>query len=126
MRYLQLPSAYCLLGTKPAILLAAKRCRMTPGNFSSIGVAAHCGLPVRLPIDKGGLTSFSPDGTKIAYSRIFRNFRTWKRYEGGMAQDIAIYDFKNNSYERLTDYPGTDTYPMWHGDTSVIISLKPQ
>jgi tricorn protease len=75
------------------------------------------GLPARLPIDKGGLTSFSPDGTKIAYNRIFRNFRTWKRYTGGMAQDIAIYDFKNNTYERITDYPGTDTYPMWHGDT---------
>ena len=75
------------------------------------------GLPERLPIDKGGLTAFSPDGTKIAYNRIFRNFRTWKRYTGGMAQDIAIYDFKNNTYERITDYPGTDTYPMWHGDT---------
>jgi tricorn protease len=75
------------------------------------------GLPERLPLDKGGLTSFSADGTKIAYNRIFRNFRTWKRYTGGMAQDIAIYDLKNNTYERLTDYPGTDTYPMWHGDT---------
>ena len=80
-------------------------------------VSIDGGLPVRLPIDKGGLTSFSPDGTKIAYNRIFRNFRTWKRYTGGMAQDIAIYDFKNNTYERITDYPGTDTYPMWHGDT---------
>ena len=80
-------------------------------------VSVDGGLPVRLPIDKGGLTSFSPDGTKIAYNRIFRNFRTWKRYTGGMAQDIAIYDFKNNTYERITDYPGTDTYPMWHDDT---------
>src|SRR5271157_3836603 len=80
-------------------------------------VSIDGGLPERLPIDKGGLTSFSPDGTKIAYNRIFRNFRTWKRYTGGMAQDIAIYDFKNNTYERITDYPGADTYPMWHGDT---------
>jgi tricorn protease len=80
-------------------------------------VSLEGGLPERLPIDKGGLTSFSPDGTKIAYNRIFRNFRTWKRYTGGMAQDIGIYDFKSQTYERLTDYPGTDTYPMWHGDT---------
>jgi len=75
------------------------------------------GMPVRLPIDKGGLTSFSPDGTKIAYNRIFRNFRTWKRYTGGMHQQIAIYDLKNNSYEQITNDPDTDTYPMWHGDT---------
>jgi tricorn protease len=85
------------------------------GRLFSVSIDG--GLPVRLPIDKGGLTSFSPDGTKIAYNRIFRNFRTWKRYKGGMAQDIAIYDFKNDTYERITDYPGADTYPMWHGDT---------
>jgi tricorn protease len=85
------------------------------GRLFSVSIDG--GLPVRLPIDKGGLTSFSPDGTKIAYNRIFRNFRTWKRYKGGMAQDIAIYDLKNDTYERITDYPGADTYPMWHGDT---------
>jgi len=81
------------------------------------GVSIDGGLPERLPLDKGGLTSFSADGTKIAYNRIFRNFRTWKRYTGGMAQDIGIYDFTNRTYERITDYPGTDTYPMWRGDT---------
>jgi tricorn protease len=85
------------------------------GRLFSVGLDG--GLPVRLPVPKGGLTAFSPDGTKIAYNRIFRNFRTWKRYTGGMAQDIWIYDLKNVSSERLTDYPGTDTYPMWHGDT---------
>ena len=31
-------------------------------------------------MDQGGLLSYSPDGTKIAYNTIFRNFRTWKRY----------------------------------------------
>jgi tricorn protease len=81
------------------------------------GVSIDGGLPERLPIDKGGLTSFSPDGNRIAYNRIFRNFRTWKRYTGGMAQDVWIYDFKANNTERITDYPGTDTFPMWHGDT---------
>ncbi len=81
------------------------------------GVSIDGSLPVRLPIDKGGLTSFSPDGSEIAYNRIFRNFRTWKRYTGGMAQDIWIYNFKANHIERITDWEGTDTYPMWHGDT---------
>ncbi len=75
------------------------------------------GLPARLPLDKGGLTSFSPDGNQIAYNRIFRNFRTWKRYTGGMAAKISIYDFKTNHYEQIdSDYQGTDTFPMWRGD----------
>ncbi|HET7841586.1 MAG TPA: PDZ domain-containing protein [Terriglobia bacterium] len=85
------------------------------GRLFSVGLDG--GLPERLPVPRGGLTSFSADGTKIAYNPIFRNFRTWKRYTGGLAQDIWIYDFKNVSSERLTDYPGTDTFPMWHGDT---------
>ena len=76
------------------------------------------GLPTRLPIDKGGLTSFSPDGNQIAFNRIFRNFRTWKRYTGGMAQRISIYDFKTNHYEQIdSDYQGVDRFPMWRGDT---------
>ena len=74
------------------------------------------GLQQKLVLPKGGLTAFSPDGNKIAYNRIFRNFRTWKRYKGGMAQDIWLYDFKSNSSQRLTTYEGTDTYPMWHGN----------
>ena len=69
-------------------------------------------------MDEGGLLSFSADGTKIAYNRIFRNFRQWKRYTGGMAQDITIYDIKNNVVDGViphTDY--TDTFPMWRGNT---------
>jgi tricorn protease len=85
------------------------------GRLFSISIDG--GLPEQLPIDKGGLTSFSPDGKRIVYNRIFRNFRTWKRYTGGMAQDIWIYDFAANGIEKITDYPGTDTYPMWYEDT---------
>ncbi len=80
-------------------------------------VTVEGGLPEQLPIDKGGLLSFSADGTKMAYNRIFRNFRARKRYKGGMAQDIWIYDFKANQIEHVTNYPGTDTFPMWRGDT---------
>jgi tricorn protease len=81
-------------------------------------VSIDGGLPEPLPMDQGGLLSFNADGSKIAYNRIFRNFRTWKRYTGGLAQDIYIYDIKNNVFEQKiphTDY--TDTFPMWHGNT---------
>jgi len=77
------------------------------------------GLATRVPFDnRGGLTSFSPDGNEVAYNPIFRNFRTWKRYTGGMAQKIAIYNLKTNHYEEIdSSYKGTDTFPMWRGDT---------
>jgi len=79
-------------------------------------VSVEGGLPEPLPMDQGGLLSYSPDGSKIAYNMIFRNFRQWKRYTGGLAQAITIYDLKHNTSEDIphTDY--TDTFPMWHGN----------
>jgi tricorn protease len=71
------------------------------------------GFPQKLPLPEAGLTSFSPDASKIAYNRIFRNFRTWKRYKGGLAQEVWIYDLEKNTVEQITDYEGTDTSPMW-------------
>jgi tricorn protease len=79
-------------------------------------VSVDGGLPERLPLFRGGLTSYSPDGTKIAYNPIFRNFRTWKRYRGGMAQDILIYDLAHNTFQRVPHADATDTFPMWHGN----------
>jgi tricorn protease len=76
------------------------------------------GLAEPMPMDQGGLLSFSADGTKTAYNRIFRNFRQWKRYTGGMAQSITIYDLKNDVVEQTIPHTEhTDTFPMWHGDT---------
>ncbi|GAB4327517.1 MAG: S41 family peptidase [Candidatus Zixiibacteriota bacterium] len=66
-----------------------------------------------LPLPRGGFASFNSDGTKIAYCPIFRDFRTWKRYKGGAAQDVWIYDFVTRKSERITDWEGTDNIPMW-------------
>lgn len=85
------------------------------GRLYSVSVDG--GLPEPLALDKGGLTSYSPDGSKIAYNRIFRNFRTWKRYQGGMAQDISIYDLNTHALQLVPHEDWTDTFPMWHGDT---------
>lgn len=85
-------------------------------------VSLNGGLPEQMPVFRGGLTSFSADGTKIAYNPIFRNFRTWKRYRGGLAQDILIYDMAHNTFERVPHTDATDTFPMWHGNTIYFVS----
>jgi len=74
------------------------------------------GLPEALPMYRAGFTSFSPDGDKVAYCPVFRDFRTWKRYKGGMAQDVWIFDLKNYENRKITDWEGTDNKPMWYGD----------
>jgi len=75
------------------------------------------GLPTEMILPTGGLSSWSPDGGKLAYNRITRENRTWKRYEGGMAQNIWIYDFAANATQQVTDWPGSENFPMWRGDT---------
>jgi len=85
-------------------------------------VSRQGGLPEQLPLPRGGFCSFSPDGQKLAYNRIFREFRTWKRYRGGMADDIWIYDFKTRKIENITNNPALDIIPMWSGDKIYFLS----
>jgi tricorn protease len=85
-------------------------------------VSVDGGLAQALPLDRGGLLSYSPDGGKIAFNRIFRNFRTWKRYDGGLAQDIDIYDFSAHKLTHVTNWPGTETCPMWYRQTIYFLS----
>ncbi|MCX6567594.1 MAG: protease, partial [Candidatus Aminicenantes bacterium] len=80
------------------------------------------GASAELPLPRGGFCSYSPDGAKLAYNRIFREFRTWKRYRGGMADDIWIYDFASKKVENITNNPALDLIPMWSGDRVYFVS----
>jgi tricorn protease len=74
------------------------------------------GFEEELILPEGGLATYSPEGNKIAYNRISREFRTWKRYRGGRAQDVWIYDFPKNKLEQVTKNVATDNFPLWVGD----------
>ncbi|MDR2915035.1 MAG: PDZ domain-containing protein [Tannerella sp.] len=69
-----------------------------------------------IPLPEGGFCSYSPDGKKLAYNRVMREFRTWKYYKGGMADDIWIYDADKKSVENITNNDAQDIFPMWVGD----------
>jgi len=82
------------------------------------------GLPEELPLPVGGFCSYSPDKSQLAYNRVFREFRTWKYYKGGMADDIWIYDFKTKQIEDITNNPAQDIFPMWTGDKIYFMSER--
>lgn len=84
------------------------------GRLYTVGLDG--GLPEPLPMPEGGLAAFSPDGRQVVYNRIWRNFRTWKRYRGGMTQNLWIYDIPANRLEKLTENDSTSTEPVWIGD----------
>lgn len=80
------------------------------------------GLSNGLPLPEGGFCSYSPDGKKLAYNRVMREFRTWKYYKGGMADDIWIYDQAAKSVQNISNNDAQDIMPMWIGDKIYFIS----
>ena len=85
-------------------------------------VSVDGGLSKELPLPTGGFCSYSPDGSKLAYNRIFREFRTWKYYRGGMADEIWIHDFNARTTEKITDNTEQDIIPMWVGEEIFFLS----
>ncbi len=85
-------------------------------------LSAKGGLPERLPVPYGEFGTLSPDGKKLAYMPISRDFRTWKRYRGGMAPDIWLFDLEKYTAKNITNNPANDAQPMWHDQTIYFLS----
>ena len=69
----------------------------------------------RLSVPYGTNASISADGEWLAYTPHSRDTRTWKRYRGGMASDIWLFNLKTKKSKQITDWEGTDSFPMWAG-----------
>ncbi|NKI33716.1 peptidase S41 [Wenzhouxiangella sp. XN79A] len=70
------------------------------------------GLPTVLPMPQAGSGVYAGDSA-ILYTPLARDFRTWKRYEGGWAQDLWLFDLERNTARAVTTHPRTDRDPMW-------------
>lgn len=80
------------------------------------------GLPEKLPLPYAEFGVISPDGKQIAYTPISAAFRTWKRYRGGMAADIFIFNLESKASENITNNVASDEIPMWVGNKIYFLS----
>ena len=64
---------------------------------------------------ESGAGDLAPDGKRVVYTPLARDFRSWKRYEGGWAQDLYLFDLASHEIEQITDDPRSDRDPMWIG-----------
>lgn len=84
------------------------------GQHYLVPVAGGTEQPLEIP--EGGAGMFSPDGSQLVYTPIDREFRTWKRYRGGRAQDVWTYDLEAHTSRQLTTNQATDNQPVWVGN----------
>ena len=99
------------------IIFTASGMATYPRAPQIFAVPSTGGLPLEFPTPYGANPSLSADGKYLAYTPHSTDMRTWKRYRGGMATDIWVYDLAAGSAKRVTQWEGTDTIPMWHGTT---------
>lgn len=85
-------------------------------------VSAKGGIAEQLPVVYGEFASLSGDAKQIAYTKRTRTHRTWKRYRGGTAADIWLFDLKTYASEKITDNAANDELPMWHGNKIYYLS----
>ena len=89
-------------------------------QFYTVGLQG--GLPEKLPVPYGEFGAYSPDGTKFVYMPMSQDFRNWKRYRGGWAPDLMLFDLKTFATKNITSNPANDAQPMWHGSTIYFLS----
>ena len=105
-----------------SILFRSNRAMAPRRGTQFFRIAATGGFEEKLPLPTAGYASWSADGTKLAYVAPAYDNRTWKRYTGGNAPNIWIYDFARNDSYKITDWEGADEWPMWAGDRVYYVS----
>jgi len=85
-------------------------------------VSVDGGLPEKLPVPYGEFGTYSPDARQFVYMPMSQDFRNWKRYRGGWAPDLMLFDLKTFATKNLTNNPANDAQPMWHENTIYFVS----
>ena len=106
------------------ILYRSRRYTFNDFTGQLFTVPVEGGMSEEIPLTNGGFASYSPNGKKLAYNYIFREFRAWKRYQGGMADDIRVFDFDTKKSERITNNERQDVFPMWSPDGNTIYYIS--
>ncbi len=80
------------------------------------------GFPSELPLPMASNGSFSPDGSKIAYTPKFQWQSAWKRYRGGQTMAIWIARLSDSQVEKIPRNNSNDFNPVWVGNKVYFLS----
>ena len=104
------------------LLFASSRESGRQRFYQMFKISKDGGLAEKLPVPYGEIGEISPDGNKLAYTKRTRLFRTWKRYRGGMAPNIYVFNLIDFSSKNITNNNANNELPMWSGDNIYYLS----
>ena len=107
-------------GTRVLFASSRESGRQRYNQFYLVGITG--GLPEKLPVPYGEFGALSPDGARFVYMPVSQDFRNWKRYRGGWAPDIWLFDLKTFASRNVTNNPANDAQPMWYRNQIYFIS----
>jgi tricorn protease len=116
------PGADIVRGFTPdgqSVLFISQRACFSNRYFKLYTVPVTGGPVKELEIPNAYYASYSPDGSRLAYTPIPDAFRQWKHYRGGSIARIWLFSFKDMSVEAIPQ-PATgcnDASPVWVGNT---------
>ncbi len=94
----------------------------TSGFNRLFTVPLEGGFPTEVPLPLAEEASFSPNGSRLAYTPLARAFRVWKRYRGGRTTAIWIAEMADSRIEKIPRENSNDFAPMWVGDQVYFLS----
>lgn len=122
------PAGARVAGWQPdgrSVLVASTMTSERP-NFNQLFLLPReGGMPQRLPMPFGETATYSPDGQQLVYT-IHKDFQeeSWKRYRGGRAPKLWLYDFRSRESRRLTDGDYPDSEPAFIGERLYFLSER--
>ncbi len=99
------------------VLFRSLRDGWFPGYSRLYQVSMEGGPAEPLPMPESGAGAFSPGGNQMVYSPRARDFRTEKRYSGGQANQLYIFDVETYAAKKISEGERASRDPMWIGDT---------
>ena len=119
------PAPDRMLGWYPdgqSLLIASPMASGTNRFFQLYKVGKNGGLPQKLAVPYGEFGAISPDGQWLAYMPQTQDFRTWKRYRGGWASHLWLYNLTTGAWKNVSTTDANDGQPMWHGKLLYFLS----
>ena len=118
------PAADVAVGWSPdskSVLFNSTRTSATdPPKLFTVPVEG--GFASELPLPMGSSGSFSPDGSRIAYTPKFQVQAAWKGYRGGQTMAVWVASLANSHIEKIPRDNSNDFNPMWAGNKVYFLS----